>query len=349
MAGDPLRRAPVGILLSAAVDREHGERIDAIAAGCSVPVRRITAPADAGELATIGIAFFSRDLYEGSSVRKPAAPSISFFALADAAPSLRWLHVFSSGLDLPSYQPSLARGVRVTGSSGATAPFIAQSVLAAVLAQSRGFGHWLGAQQRREWHPLHGQQRLRPIAGQRVVVLGAGPIAIEVARLLGLVGFHTVAVRRRAVPTPPFDESCTVDALDSLLPTCDWLVLACPLDDSTRGIIDARRLALMPATARLVNIARGELVDEEALSSSLASGRLAGGFLDVFATEPLPPQSPLWSMPQLWITPHNCAAVQGHEGRVVEAFLGRLGPWLRELPQAGSPVTSNPATNAPMP
>ena len=331
MDGDPLNRPPIGILLSDVVDRQYGARIDAIAAASAVPVHRITAPCEAAEVATIDIAFFSRDLYEGSSVRKPAPPSSSFFALTDAAPRLRWLHVFSSGLDLPSYQTSLARGVQVTGSSGATAPFIAQSVLAAVLGQSRGFAHWLGAQQRRDWAPLHGDRRPRPIVGQRAVVVGTGPIGMEIARLLGLVGFHTAAVRRRPGATPPFDESFTLDALDSLLPGCDWLVLACPLNDSTRGLLDARRLALMPATARLANVARGELVDEEALTRSLENSRLAGAFLDVFAAEPLPTDSPLWMLPGVWITPHNCAASQGYEERVVDAFLARLGPWLRDL------------------
>jgi len=330
MAGRPLTGDALGILVSDRVDRDHGARIDAIAADSGMPIRRITTPRDAAELGTIGIALFSRDLYEGSSVRRPAPLSDSFFAIVDSAPRLRWLHVFSAGLDLPPYRPSLARGVQVTGSSGATAPAIAQSLLAAVLSQSRGFNHWLDAQQRRQWLPLQAEHRPRPIEGQRVVVVGAGPIALEIGRLLGAVGFHTTSVRRRAGPTPPFHQSVTVDVLDAQLPGCDWLVLACPLDDSTRGLIDARRLALLPATARLTNVARGELVDEDALIDSLRHRRLAGAFLDVFCTEPLPADSPLWTLPGVWITPHNCAASLGHEDRVVESFLSQLGPWLRD-------------------
>ena len=130
--------------------------------------------------------------------------------------------------------------------------------------------------------------------------------------------------------TRPFRQSVTIDLLDAQLPGCDWLVLACPLDDSTRGLIDARRLALLPATARLANVARGELVDEGALIDSLQHRRLAGAFLDVFFTEPLPADSPLWTLPGVWLTPHNCAASLGHEDRVVESFLSRLGPWLRD-------------------
>ena len=320
--------APIGVLVSDEVDRRFGARIDAAADQAGVRVRRWTAPSSATELASIDVALFSRDLYEGSSLRTPGPLSNAFFALVDAAPNLRWLHVCTTGLDLPQYRASLARGISVTGSSGVTAEPIAQSVLAAVLAHSRGFAHWLGAQRDHAWRPLLGAQRPREIAGQRVVVVGTGPIGSAIARLLRGVGFHTVAVRWRAEPAAAFDETYTVDALDGLLATCDWLVLACPLTEATRGLIDTRRLALLPATACLANVARGELVDEAALAERLCAGRLAGAFLDVFAQEPLPPASPLWALPNVWITPHNCAASQGHEARVVDKFVERLVPWL---------------------
>lgn len=327
-----LIRRPLGLLLSEAVEREHGERIEAVAAAAGVPLRRWTMPRAADQLAAIDLGFFSRELYEGSSLRKPGPASDAFFALADAAPHLRWLHVCSSGLDLPQYRPTLARGVRVTGSSGTTAVPIAQNVLAAVLAQSRGFTHWLQAQREHAWRPLVGAARPRDTAGQRAIVIGAGPIGCEIARLLGLVGFHTTAVRREARPTKPFDETVAFEALDSLLPDCDWLVLALPLTDETRGLIDARRLCLMPRTARLANIARGELIDEPALARALQEGRLAGAYLDAFGEEPLPASSPFWSLPNVWITPHNSSASQGHERRVVDSFLAELGSWLRMQP-----------------
>jgi phosphoglycerate dehydrogenase-like enzyme len=236
--------------------------------------------------------------------------------------------VCSSGLDLPQYAAALARGVRLTGSSGSTAVPIAHNVLAAVLAQSRGFGHWLAAQRARTWRPLTGAARPREIAGQRAVVVGAGPIGREVGRQLSGVGFHTIAVRRTVQPTPHFAETVALTALDSVLPACDWLILALPLAEETRGLIDARRLALLPPAARLANVARGELVDEAALTAALLGGRLAGAYLDAFATEPLPADSPLWSHPEVWITPHNSSASQGHERRVVDRFLAELEAWL---------------------
>lgn len=321
---------PLGLLLSDAVDGEHGAQIDAIAAQAGVTLRRYTAPQGESEHAAIDAAFFSRELYEGSSLRTPGPLCRDFFARVDAAPHLRWLHVCSSGLDLPVYQPAIARGVRVTPASGSTAVPIAQAVIAAMLGQARGFDHWLGAQRERAWCPLTGARRPREIGAQRVLIVGAGPIAREIARLAGAVGFDTVAVRRRPQPTPHCREVFSVDQLDGLLPACDWLVLACPLTEETRGLVDARRLALLPPHARIVNVSRGEVVDEAALVRALQDRRLAGAYLDVFAQEPLPAASPLWDLPGVWITPHNCAAAQGHEQRVVETFLSLLGPWLRE-------------------
>ena len=136
----PLPR-PIGLLVSQATASRYASRIEAIAAAAGASVRLIVASADAAEAHAIDAAFFSRELYEGSSVRRPGEASRAFFAVVDAAPRLQWLHVCSSGLDLPQYQPSIERGVRVTGASGSTAIPIAQSLLAAVLAQSRGFTH----------------------------------------------------------------------------------------------------------------------------------------------------------------------------------------------------------------
>jgi phosphoglycerate dehydrogenase-like enzyme len=216
----------------------------------------------------------------------------------------------------------------VTASTGVTALPIAQSAVAAILAQARGFGHWLAAQARREWSPLAGADKPRELRDLRVVVVGAGAIGSEIGRLLKALGMQVVAVRRSAQATPPFDETFALAGLDDLLPDCDWLVLALPLTEATRGLMDARRLALLRPGARIVNVARGELVNEPALCDALLAGRIAGAYLDTFVQEPLPQASPLWDLPQVWITPHNCAASQGHEERVVDSFLRDLERWL---------------------
>lgn len=327
MSGDT---QALGLLLSEAVDASDGARIDRIAEEAGVALRRYTRVEGPKDLACIHAAFFSRDLYEGSSLRKPGPRSDAFFRMADAAPNLRWLHVCTSGLDLPQYANALARGVTVTRSSGVTAQPIAQTVLAAVMAQLRGFTYWLAAQARKEWSPLTGADRPREIAGQRVLVIGAGPIGCEIARLLKAVGFRVEAVRRSSQAAAPFDRTWHSAELDDALPQCDWLILAAPLTEETRGMMDRRRLALLPSHARVINVARGELLDETALAEALAAGRLGGAYLDTFSQEPLPSDSPLWTLPGVWISPHNCAASQGHEGRGMAVFLDRLRDWLRE-------------------
>ncbi|WMD20295.1 NAD(P)-dependent oxidoreductase [Achromobacter seleniivolatilans] len=327
MSGAASALPELGLLLSDKVDAEHGQRLDALALAAGRRLRRCRV--SSAEPASIDIAFFSRDLYEGSSLRKPGPESDAFFRLADAAPRLRWLHVCSSGLDLPQYASSLARGVPVTSSTGVTAGPIAQTAVAAILAQSRGFDRWLPSQARREWAPLTAAARPADLDTLHVLVLGAGAIGLEIGRLCKAVGLRATAVRREAKPTPGFHNAIAFDQLDEALPHCDWLVLALPLTQSTAGLMDARRLALLPRRARIANVARGELIDETALAEALAAGHLAGAYLDTFIDEPLPADSPLWALPSVWISPHNSAASLGHEGRVVDCFTEHFQRWLQ--------------------
>ena len=135
--------------------------------------------------------------------------------------------------------------------------------------------------------------------------------------------------------TPRGDEPCEMRRLaelDAALPELDWLVLAVPLTDDTRRLMDARRLALLPARARLINVGRGPLVDEAALAEALAAGRLAGAALDVFEVEPLPPESPLWTLPRVIVTPHSAGTSPGNHLRAAELFLENLGRFERGEP-----------------
>jgi phosphoglycerate dehydrogenase-like enzyme len=317
-----------GLLLSETVASREGERLTGIARAAGVALRCYTPPQAKAHPERIHAAFFSRELYEGSTLHTPGPLSNAFFEAVDAAPALRWLHVCSSGLDLPQYAAALGRGVRVTSSAGVTAVPIAQTALAAILGLSRGFGRWLPAQAASRWDPFPQADKPGDLSGQRVLVVGAGSIGLELGRLLKAVGFRTTAVRRGTAATPHYDETLDFSGLDAALPHCDWLVLAVPLTQQTRGFMDARRLALLPRHARFANIARGELVDEAALTSLLQAGRLAGAYLDVFAQEPLPAHSPLWSLPNVWISPHNSSASRGHEQRVIEIFVREFESWV---------------------
>ena len=138
--------------------------------------------------------------------------------------------------------------------------------------------------------------------------------------------------RAPATGAEPVDELHPPLALEALLPRCDWLVITCPLTPATRGLVDARLIARLPRGARLINIARGEIVREAALIEALRSGHLAGAYLDVFEQEPLPPDSPLWDLPDVIVSPHSSGASLGNEERTLAIFLENLARWHRGAP-----------------
>ncbi|MGE0227840.1 MAG: D-2-hydroxyacid dehydrogenase [Dehalococcoidia bacterium] len=250
------------------------------------------------------------------------------------APQLRWLHLGHSGVDDPAFQTLMQRGVTVTNSAGANAEPIAQSAIAGVLALNRGILGWVDAQRRHAWEAdaddLPADRLPRELRGQTMVIFGLGSIGGHVARFARAFGIRVVGVRRTpATADDGVDQWAPPDRLDDMLPEADILVLTAPLTAETRSMFDARRLGLLPAGAVLVNVARGELVDEEALVDRLAGGLLGGAYLDVFATEPLPPESPLWDLPNVLISPHDSGRSAGTQDRVDAIFLDELGRWMR--------------------
>lgn len=239
---------------------------------------------------------------------------------------------------MPLYQPSIRRGVMLTTASGVAAQPIAHTVIAALMGLSRGFPRWLEAQSQGLWRRTRDEEAPRDLPGQHAVIVGLGPIGLEVARLLRALGLRLSGVRRQAQECPAVDRTLTYEALDSVLPDCDWLILCCPLSEQTRGLLSAPRLALLPPHAFLLNVGRGPLVDESALITALQHKRLAGAYLDVFEREPLASDSPLWQLPSVWLSPHNSAASDGNQARDAAMFLDNLDRFL-----AGTPLR-NPAT-----
>jgi phosphoglycerate dehydrogenase-like enzyme len=141
---------------------------------------------------------------------------------------------------------------------------------------------------------------------------------------------HVIGIRRSPrKPDDPADEVHTLAGLHSVLPRCDWVVLACPLTRETHHLINERSLAALPAGARIINIARGSVVDERALVAALRAGHIGGAYLDVFEQEPLPVDSPLWDMPNVIVTPHNAQASLGNDGRSADYFAQNLVRWAR--------------------
>lgn len=324
------------LFISQRVATEFQERIEGILAAAphKLELLRFTPDASytAEQIGSIEVAFYSRDIWEGTVANRLTPAAQAFWPLADAAPGLQWLQVVAAGVDNPSYQPSIQRGVRITTSSGTNAEPVGLSAVTGLMMLSRGFPHWIQAQQKREWSPIKPSHLPKDLRGQTAVIVGVGQIGTVIARSLQALGVRTIGLRRQARAAEHFDQVLTLESLDGLLPRCDWLVLACPITPQTRSLIDARRLALLPRSAGLVNIARGEIVHEAALIEALSQGRLLGAYLDVFEREPLPPESPLWSLPNVLVTPHNAAASSGNYQRGMELFLRNLKSYLHGEP-----------------
>ena len=143
---------------------------------------------------------------------------------------------------------------------------------------------------------------------------------------------RVIGMRRNREAHAAADEMHTPDQLHAMLGRSDWLALACPLTKETRGVIDAAALAAMPPGARLLNISRGEVIDEAALIDALNRRHLGGAYLDVFAQEPLPADSPLWDMPNVLVTAHDASTSDAYDPRINALFLDNLARWQRREP-----------------
>lgn len=324
----PAAAQPLRILLSEQALQQYGTPIGEALGGAFVPVM---VPSRQGQNDAPGldadIAFVSRDV-TGLSTKHEILPATRrFYDAMLASPGLRWAHTHSAGADRAVFGELRARGVAVTTSSGANAGVVAQTALAGVLALARHFPQMLAAQRERRWAPLIGSGLPRDLAGQTATVVGWGPIGQWLGKLLQVLGLNVIVVRQSATPAGAGYETVAFDAVRGVLPRTDWLLLACPLTAQTRGLVDADALALLPAGARLVNVSRGEVVDELALIAALRAGRLAGAYLDVFAHEPLPADSPLWTLPNVIATPHSAGFSDGNAGRVAGIFLDNLRRW----------------------
>lgn len=327
--------APLGILLTEPGIAAHGAAIRAaiepLTAVRLIP-HRTEQPLDPATLAQVQVAYITTELIGRRDEVDPEARPRAFQNELLAAPNLAWLHVCSAGTDRPAYRQLHERGVMVTHSSGANALAVAHTTVAGMLALARDVPLWVRKQQAREWYPQRHEEAPRDIDGTTVVVVGTGAIGQAIARICRAMGMRVLGVKRTAVPIDDFDAVYAQDDLDAILPQADWLVLACPLTPETRGLASARRLALLPRGARLINIGRGAVVDEAALLAALRSGHLAGAYADVFVDEPLPSDSPLWSAPNLLISAHSAGAVQGFAQRATSLFIDNLICRLRGLP-----------------
>ena len=313
---------PITLLISDNVWGRHADAIRAISPGITPIIYEGNEVLPEEIISTINTVFYSSDLWPERSR--------GFVLSILKSTSVKWMHTFSAGVDSPFFVQLMERGIRLTNSSGATASPIAQTTILYMLALSRNVRAWFQHQEKHEW----ARQEFAELDGARLAVIGMGPIGIEIARLGVALNMNVEAIRR----TPTGSEPCptfSFDQLHSVLARADWVAVALPLTDDTRQIFNAETFAIMKSGAHFVNVGRGELVDEESLVAALQSGHLAGAALDVFATEPLPSDSPLWDMDNVIITPHSSSASAQSGLRSEDIFLKNLARYV-----AGEPMVN---------
>ncbi len=245
--------------------------------------------------------------------------------------SVRWLHTASAGVDHVLTPAVRARAnLQVTNSGTAFEIAISEFVLAWMLMVARRLPLLLERQRAHVWEWV----AQRELHGATVGIVGLGPIGRGVAARSKAFGMRTLGLRRQSLPVDGVDEVLTgPDGLARLLAESDYLVLAAALTEGTRALLGANELAQMKAGAWLINIARGAMVDEPALLAALQSGPMAGACLDVFAREPLPTDSPLWDMPNVYICPHSSSGwTDGLQARQKQLFLDNLRRFVQGEP-----------------
>lgn len=224
--------------------------------------------------------------------------------------SLRWLQAPQAGPPPGFYHQALVdHPVRVTNMRATYTDHVAAHTLALVLAMARGLPRYVRDQQSARWAPDWDPRSVMPLDEATALVVGAGAVGAEVGRLLAAFGTHVTGVDARVTTPPPgFADVFPAESLDDRLPHADVVILTVPHTPATENLIDARRLGLFRSSALLVNVSRGPTVRLDDLAGALTAGRLGGAALDVFETEPLPADHPLWSRPDVLITPHVAGA-----------------------------------------
>jgi len=228
-----------------------------------------------------------------------------------AAKKLRWIHSPAAAVHQLMFPELIQSKVVVTNSTGIHGPVVAEHAIAVLLALAKRLPQAMQYQAKREWSQdqlWHGQPRPREVADATVAVIGMGGIGREFVARAKALGMKVLAVREN--PGKGLEGADAVFAsaqIDQVLPQADYVLLCTPVTPATTGIINASRLSKMKPDAYLINVARGPLIDETALLDALKHRRIAGAALDVFNEEPLPANSPFWSLDNLLITPHTAA------------------------------------------
>jgi phosphoglycerate dehydrogenase-like enzyme len=247
--------------------------------------------------------------------------------LIPAARRLAFIQSISAGTDQYSRDALRAAGIRVASAQGANERAVAEHAIALVLAMARKIPEARDNQTAKKWRGMIGDisKREDELGGKTLLIVGMGRIGSRLAMLAKAFDMRVIAVRRDpSRGAGPADKVVGEDELPGMLPQADFVALTCPLTPRTENLIDAKALAAMQPLACLVNVARGKVVNEPALIEALEQKRIAGAALDCVWDEPLPAASPLWSVPNVLITPHTAGETRRYEDNVIDLLLENL-------------------------
>ena len=247
--------------------------------------------------------------------------------LLEGAQRLRFIQAIGAGTDQFPRDELARRGIRLASARGVNARAVAEHAMALMLALSRRLPEARDNQAKQVWRQMIGDlaQREDELAGKTLLIVGLGDIGGRLARLAKGFDMRVVGLRRALVMDKgAADAVHRMDELKRQLPEADFVALAVPLTPETTNLIGAEALSLMKPSAYLINVARGRVADEKALIEALAAHRIAGAALDVTVEEPLPPDSPLWGMEHVLITPHTAGETRRYEDNVIEILRDNL-------------------------
>jgi D-2-hydroxyacid dehydrogenase (NADP+) len=246
--------------------------------------------------------------------------------LMPRAPKLRFVQSISAGVDQYDKAALAAAGIRLASAQGVNARAVSEHAMALILALARRLPEARDNQAQRLWRGMIGDltRREDELGGKTLLVVGLGRIGNRLAQLAKAFDMRVLATRRDPAAGGDADEVHGMGALKSLLPQADFVALTCPLTPETERLINAETLALLKPSAALVNVARGRCVDEPALITALDAGRLTAAALDTTVEEPLGAASPLWAMPNVFITPHTAGETRRYEDNVLDILIENL-------------------------
>jgi phosphoglycerate dehydrogenase-like enzyme len=247
---------------------------------------------------------------------------------------LRWIQLISAGVPQDLCPPAREAGITVTNLAGLYGSTIAEHALALMLILARNLQVVIRNQQARKWdHDV--ANTMFDLQGKTLAVVGLGSIGRGIARLARAYGMRVIGCRRTDRPTPAVDRVYCCVELREMLAEADYVAVATPLTRHTEGMLGPAEFGAMKRGAVYINVSRGGVAQEEALMDALGSGQVAAAGLDVFTVEPLPPGHPLWTMPQMIVSPHYSGETVNYSSRPAERFARNLRAWLASNPLEG--------------